>query len=333
MRICLGVIAALALGAASGQTTIAVTANPLDDLLVAPESRAVATVLPANRSRLAAQVGAVVESIHVEVGEAVARDQLLVTLEDRDYQQALRRARAGLAAVEARIAQAELRLKRARELSRNRHISEDDLLARETDLAVLEAERNAQAVAVDEASINLERTRIRAPFDGEVVDREAQVGAYVLPGSSLLTVVQTDRSEVEAELATGQAESLRDAEAPVFVSDGREWPVVLARMGSVVDPSQRIRVARLTFPGPAAPVGSSGELRWRAAKARLPADLMVRREGEIGIFVVEAGTARFVPLPDAQEGRPADVDLPGDLLVIVGGRNRVNGGDPVTVAE
>jgi hypothetical protein len=37
----------------------------------------------------------------------------------------------------------------------------------------------------------------------------------------------------------------------------------------------------------------------------VPAELLARRQGRLGVFVATDKTARFHPLPNAQEGRPA----------------------------
>jgi hypothetical protein len=52
----------------------------------------------------------------------------------------------------------------------------------------------------------------------------------------------------------------------------------------------------------------------------VPPELVVRRAGRLGLFVDDAGTARFHALSEAQEGRPARVDLPGSSRVVVSGQ-------------
>jgi hypothetical protein len=65
----------------------------------------------------------------------------------------------------------------------------------------------------------------------------------------------------------------------------------------------------------------------------LPANLVIRRNGELGVFVHRAGKAVFKPLPGAQEGRPVAVELPSGTEVIVRGRDRLQDGDAVTVSR
>jgi membrane fusion protein, multidrug efflux system len=72
-------------------------------------------------------------------------------------------------------------------------------------LDVLEAQRSAAKAAVKAAAAQLERarlnlsyTQIRAPIDGMVGERSAQVGNYVSPGTTLMTVVPLDEVYIEA---------------------------------------------------------------------------------------------------------------------------------------
>jgi hypothetical protein len=87
----------------------------------------------------------------------------------------------------------------------------------------------------------------------------------------------------------------------------------------------------LQDPGPVA--GTPGRLVWTGARNLLGADLLVRRDGTLGVFLVDAGTARFVALPDAEEGRPAAVDLPATSRLVIEGRQRLAEGAAVTESQ
>ena len=53
----------------------------------------------------------------------------------------------------------------------------------------------------------------------------------------------------------------------------------------------------------------------------------------LGVFVVDSGTASFEPFPDAQEGRPALVNLPATTEVITLGRERLQDGATLNVQQ
>ena len=80
-------------------------------------------------------------------------------------------------------------------------------------------------------------------------------------------------------------------------------------------------------------MGRSGELVWQVGEGMLPSNLISRRNGVLGVFLLDAGKARFVPLAAAQEGRPAIVDLPASSQVITMGRDRLQDGISVTVQQ
>jgi len=72
-------------------------------------------------------------------------------------------------------------------------------------LDVLRAQRSAAEAAVkadeaqlEQARLNLSYTQIRAPVDGMVGERSVQVGNYVGPGTTLMTVVPLDQVYIEA---------------------------------------------------------------------------------------------------------------------------------------
>jgi multidrug efflux system membrane fusion protein len=55
----------------------------------------------------------------------------------------------------------------------------------------LESERPARAAKVDSARLDLERTRVVAPFNAYVTNMNISVGAYARPGTPLFTLIDT----------------------------------------------------------------------------------------------------------------------------------------------
>ena len=83
--------------------------------------------------------------------------------------------------------------------------SQASLNAARLQLDVLTAQRSAAQAAVkldqaqlDQARLNLSYTRILAPIDGMVGERSVQIGNYVSPGTTLMTVVPLDQVYIEA---------------------------------------------------------------------------------------------------------------------------------------
>jgi RND family efflux transporter MFP subunit len=331
-RIIILVIAATTVPA-QAQTEIPVTVQNLGDMLVAREFRAPASVITANRAVVTSQITALIDAVTVDVGDEVKKGELLVRLDRADTQLAVATAEAALAALDAQQLDAERRLRRAESLLARDFVSEDELNARQTEVAVIEANRERQLVAIRDARLALARTQVFAPFDAAVVERQGQVGSLATPGTPLLTLVQTVGREVDAEVDPRHAEQLKTAAEVRFVTEDRQWAVELARLSSVIETDTRKVRGRFRFPGDPAPIGSSGELVWTEPARLVPVSLIVQRGNALGIFTANEGRARFVALPAAQEGRPAAVDLPVDTPIVTRGHVRLQDGDAIQIAR
>ncbi len=318
-------------GTALAQEPIPVTVQRLGDLRVERESRAPATVLSANRAGVTSEVTALIEELLADVGASVEKGALLVRLNNDNARLSLAQARASLEALDAQIVQAKQRLSKAEELLTKDFISDDELIGRQTDLAVLQANRQGQLVAIQVAELALARTRIRAPFDATVVQRQAQVGNFVQPGTQLLTLVQTDQREVDAELDPRYALHIPGGSNLRYVSLGREYPIELLRLSDVIETDTRKLRARFRFKAEAAPIGSSGEIAWTESSGVVPVILIVQRGSAFGVFAARNGKAEFIEIPSAQEGRPAALDLPDDTLIVSRGHVRLQNGDELLI--
>ncbi len=122
-------------------------------------------------------------------GAMFSKGDVLLTLDDTDYQIELQTAQAALAQAQANlaseqgnqvVAQADFDL-----LNLDVDARERALILRKPQLESAKANVKSAQAGVDRAKVNLERTVIRAPFDGLVVSREASVGAQVSASSSL----------------------------------------------------------------------------------------------------------------------------------------------------
>lgn len=298
----------------------AIVARPLSELAIYPERTAPAQSLAPNESKLSAEVAARILALPYDVGQTVRKGEVVARLDARDFELAVAKTRAGITAAEARIALAESQLKRAKALEQQKFIAEEVVTQRETELAVQRAELAVQQTNLASARRDLDKTMVRAPFDAIVKQRHAGVGELAAPGAALVTLVDRAQPEVSAQVQWTDSQSLRDTNGAVFSADV-QYPLKLTRISPAVDRQSRTVEARLAFQGRAAPPGTSGRLVWRDARPHVPAEYVVRREGVLGVFVIAGNAPKFVPLPDAQEGRPAAVALPPDAKIVTDGRN------------
>lgn len=313
---------------------IPVTTRPLSSIAIYPELDAPANVISTSNSRITAEVSARITSLDANIGEEVKKGQVLVHLEKADYQLAVEREQAKLDALLARIKLADYELKRAASLSKKQAVSEQLLKQREADLDTLLADENGQRAALEQSKRNLNKTVIRAPFPAIITEHLGQVGELAAPGTPLIQIIDSSSLEVSSRIQSHHAKELEKATTLMLISDGTRYPLQLRVITPAIDNKTRTREARLLFKDKRAMPGSAGELVWKRSSASVPTDLVVRRNGKLGVFIVNNANkqkAQFVPLPGAEEGRPAATDLPLDTAIITQGRFRLQDQDLIAI--
>ncbi len=169
--------------------------------------RAQGTVEPRSEATLVAQVGGLIERAARQFAEGAffRRGETLLWIEDADYRLAVAQAEAAVAqarvGLEREEAEAELAVREWSELGDG---EASPLTRREPQLAQARAGLAASEASLEQARLNLARTRVRAPYDGRVRGQLADVGQFVGPGSPLATVYSTDAAEIRVPVPRGE---------------------------------------------------------------------------------------------------------------------------------
>ena len=149
--------------------------------------------------------------VGVTEGSLVKTNEIIARLESADYEAALLVANANVAQLDAQHVQAERDLKRAQSLRAKDLLSDSDLEGAQTKLDVSVAQANAARAQTKLAEATLENTRVRAPFAGTVLRKDAEVGEIVAPSSAgggltrTAIVTMADLSTLEVEVDVNEA--------------------------------------------------------------------------------------------------------------------------------
>jgi RND family efflux transporter MFP subunit len=179
-------------------------------------------VTPRRRATIAAKITGRVTKVNFDEGMHVQEGFVLATLDDSDARRALDSAKADRDSAQAAIADFEVQLKNAElELHRAKQLLAAGVQSQETlDNATMAADSLRAKIAlakeqvaaaqarVGEAQQNVDNTVIRAPFDGIVVSKDAQVGEMVSPISAgggftrtgIATIVDMNSNEIEVDV-------------------------------------------------------------------------------------------------------------------------------------
>jgi RND family efflux transporter MFP subunit len=187
-------------------------------------------VVPQRKAAVASKAQGRLEWLGVLEGSHVKKDEIIARIESRDVGATLAQAtaqvkvaQANLDLQQAELRDAEVNLRRSEQLLGPKAISAqqyDADLARfrkaqasvaNSRAAIVSAQANAQA-----AQVGVDQTVIRAPFDGVVLIKHANVGDNITPFSSasdtkgaVVTIADMDTLEVEADVAESNIAKIR----------------------------------------------------------------------------------------------------------------------------
>jgi RND family efflux transporter MFP subunit len=151
--------------------------------------------------RVGSRLSGVVARLHVQIGETVARGQLLAELDTRELVARRDQARAALAAADATLQYTRSALARQRALGAAELLSAADLDVAERSRGVAEQQSAEAAANLDFARTQLGYSRITAPIGGivaSVATQEGETVAASLAAPTFVTLVDLARLEVWA---------------------------------------------------------------------------------------------------------------------------------------
>lgn len=279
---------------------------------------------------LRSEVAGRVEAIRFEEGRPVAAGAVLVTLNDDDL-------RARLQQAEYRLRLAQDRARRQQALLEKGGVSQEEVEATQNEVNVLAAE-------VDLINVQIEKTRIRAPFGGVVGLREVSAGSYLAPTTRVAVLQDLDPIKIDFAIPERYAQRVAVGDEVVFTAEGVAGTfrgTIYALEPQIDADTRTLRVrarganpGRVLLPGAFADI----ELIFEEIEGALtvPAIAVVPELGGKKVFVVEGGQA--APRPVETGIRTADrVQIteglaPGDS-VIVTGIQQLRPGLPVRVTD
>jgi RND family efflux transporter MFP subunit len=168
-------------------------------------------VVARTRASVSAKILGRLTDLRVSEGSRVRKNDVIARIEDAEYQAASQAARARAEQLRVEVAQAERDWTRARRLAEQNLISTEEREAVETRLASTRAQYETAVAQAKLAAVNVENAVVRAPFDGTVLRKDAEVGEIVAPSSAgggltrTAIVTMADLGTLEVEVDVNEA--------------------------------------------------------------------------------------------------------------------------------
>jgi RND family efflux transporter MFP subunit len=360
----LGLMAALAApGQVSAQQDGALVR--VDRVISQPLSQTVPVLgrlVPRQAGLVSAQVEAAVESFQVEVGDRVTEGQVLAILDaarlkarrDQETGQ-LSEAKAKLSTTKAQLTLARQELERLEGLKKSAAFSQGRYDDAHQNVAIYEAQVAESQAGVVTAQADLELTEINvedativAPYDGVIIQRMTETGAYVKVGDALVRIIAVESLEIEADVPYLRLSGLTPGVTiAVTLDDGTAHEAVVRAIVPEENPLTRTRAVRFS--------PEFNQTNQPLAARLLAADQSVTVHVPVGASrvvlsvhkdaVIKQGDSAMVFIANGEVAEPREITLGEAVgsryevltgleegeLVVVRGNERLRPGDKVRI--
>ncbi len=188
-------------------------------------------IKPVQKATLSSQIAARITSMPFRPGDKFKKGDLLVNFDCAFYL-------ADLASADATYNSKKKIFENNRQMLALNAMSEIDVSISESDVEIAQAERRMRAIRV-------EQCKIRAPYNGRVIEVLANEHETVPADKELLSVLNDQELEIELIVPSNWLNWLRTDQAFSFHVDetGREFSANISKIGAVVDPvSQTVKL-------------------------------------------------------------------------------------------
>jgi HlyD family secretion protein len=286
----------------------------------APLLTASGYVVARRKAVVSAKIQGRLAELRVEEGSRAREGEVIARLESSDVEAQVQRSRAGIERAEADLAENQRLLRLTRDLARENVMARNELEASESRVRIAEAALGQAKADLAFSEAQLQNTVIRAPFNGIVVKKMAEVGESVAPippgvtissaSGAIVALADLDTLEVEADVAEANVAKLgadQPAEVTVEAFPGRRYKAVLRQVIPTADrtkatvqvkvtilekdkdlkPEMSARVQFMEPPAKATPGVAAGP-----PQVLVPKEAVVTRDGKSVAFEVQEGKVR-----------------------------------------
>lgn len=171
-------------------------------------------IVSLRRSLLASQIEGSIVELSVNAGDSVKKGEVIARLDDTLAELEVKRAQADVEVAKGEVMEREAELARySRDYDRTRQLVEKgsatssaldaaDVAVRKTEALLVQARAGvlAEEAALALATRRFQDKTIRAPFDGRVIRKQAEVGEWLAPGDTVVEIVSMTELEARIEV-------------------------------------------------------------------------------------------------------------------------------------
>jgi len=308
---------------------------------MAPTLTVPGNVISKNDTRLAAEISATVQWV-AEVGTRINKGDILARMDNQLLKLDLINNKADIKRIDAQLAYRTKELTRLSKLLQSKSIPQSRYDEAISLKSVLEQELKQAGARRDRTAYLIEKSNIKAPVSGWIVERFIAIGEHVSAGEEIVRLVDVDNIEISAQVPLKIVANIKQgSKIRVQNQDEEIWATVRSII-PVGDNISRMVEIRVDIPADKWMIGAAVRLDLPETKSRsvmtIPKDALIIRANERYVYKV------------AQDGKTEKIDVetgvrdtglievtgelsPGDQIIIRGGETLKSGQDVDIIEE
>lgn len=202
------------------------------------------------QATISAEVAGKIETVNFDVDDYVEKGEIILRIRDLEYRARQQKARAALDEASANLQDMQLEYKRNQNLRQQKLISQAVFDKARVNLKAAKARKASAEASLAQADEQLDRTVLRAPYSGVVVERHVEPGEAVNPGQPIMTGYGLGELRVTAQVPQSQIGGLRQYRSAqvILLEDGQTLEVSKITIHPFANPQNHSFPVRLDLP-------------------------------------------------------------------------------------
>lgn len=346
-------------GCSSPQQVPSGEVRPVKTMVVAAADRTLVRSFPgivqaSKMADLGFQVSGVLVRLPFREGDRVSKGKVIAQLRNDEFQARLQtiqasldQARARLGAAESRLTNSKTESQRFGRLVESTAVSRSDYDSAQALYRTAQEDYTAQEAAIRgiegqlaEAKLQLGDSSLRAPYDGVVAQRLAEVGQNIFPNNPVIRFQNVNDIDIVVDVPEGfvgsdlRASAIQKSVAELSTVPGRQFPVRIKEISQIADPQTQVFQVRFSMKAPTRVIALPGMTanveitargnRWLANLPVVPMSAVSKQStGEQVVWILAADQTvhrRIVTLgaPTADQIEILSGLQSGDRIVVAG---------------
>jgi len=272
------------------------------------------------QSTVSAQISGRVKEVNFDVGDTVAKGQIILRIDERETAQALAGSQAQVMQSQATLTQAKANYERSQQLFDQKYISQSALDKAKADYEIAQAQAAASEAGESQSAIARGYAAVVAPFGGVVASRMVEMGEMVTVGKPLMVGFDPTQMRVIVNVPQYKIQEIGSRpKVKVELTSLKRW---VAAPSVTVQPAADARThstqVRVTLPPNERGVYPGMFVRahfvvGKASKLLIPASAVIRRSEVVAVYVVDD-----LGVPRLRQVRVGESSGANEIEVLVG---------------